>query len=122
MRTTRLRAAATRNAGGSSEGSSGSSIETPQAVEVAHNGGRSIDTVVFTSISSLTNAEIDSLKTDYAITSLDDVAVLDKDDFDEILGANRSTFIKRRRLQTLARFLRNGRILNGSTGDYDRTS
>ena len=77
--------------------------------------GSSLDTAVFRFISTLTTAEINTLKTDYSINPMDDIAVLEKDDFDEILGTDGSTFMKRRRLQTMARFLRNGGKLDAST-------
>eukprot|EP00957_Ditylum_brightwellii_P005121 388967-Ditylum_brightwellii.AAC.1 len=63
----------------------------------------------------LDSAHIRKLEDDYSITSLQDLALLDKQDVDTILGTDANTFLVRRKLFMVADFLRKGIQVSIST-------
>ena len=74
------------------------------------------------SLADLTSDEVRSF-TDLKIETLPDLMLLEPDDFDNILGNDSSTFIKRKRLAAIVKYLRSGdantlmaEIIQGSYG------
>eukprot|EP00957_Ditylum_brightwellii_P087806 6687064-Ditylum_brightwellii.AAC.1 len=55
------------------------------------------------------------LRDDYPINTLQDLLLLDKADVDSILGADKDTFVMKRKLTMVADFIQKGGSLMGST-------
>lgn len=66
-------------------------------------------------LTDLSDDEIKKLRDEYSLTNIDDIALLDKADIDEILGTEKNTLMKRRRLSAISRFLRMGGTITAST-------
>ncbi len=66
------------------------------------------------SLADLTSDEVRSF-TDLKIETLTDLMLLEPDDFDNILGNDTSTFIKRKRLVTIVKYLRSGNTIVANT-------
>ena len=69
----------------------------------------------FAKICNLTLSDIKTLEQDYSIKTLQDIAILEKEDFDQIFGDDKKTFLKRRRLCHAALYLRRGGVVDNST-------
>eukprot|EP00957_Ditylum_brightwellii_P050555 3833972-Ditylum_brightwellii.AAC.1 len=57
-------------------------------------------------LTGLTDEQMGTLQDDYQIVTLQDLAVLDKDDINVILGSEKSTFLARRKLCSVATFMK----------------
>ena len=66
------------------------------------------------SLADLTSEEVRSF-TDLKIETLTDLMLLEPEDFDNILGNDASTFIKRKRLVAIVKYLRSGNTIDANT-------
>eukprot|EP00957_Ditylum_brightwellii_P210198 15364664-Ditylum_brightwellii.AAC.1 len=66
-------------------------------------------------LTGLTDEQIGALQDDYQIVTLQDLAVLDKNDIDVILGSEKLTFLARRKSCSVATFIKKGGNLNSCT-------
>eukprot|EP00957_Ditylum_brightwellii_P012459 941636-Ditylum_brightwellii.AAC.1 len=79
---------------------------------------RSSRTVTANGVKDLVGLTMDKLKMlndDYLVSLLQDLALLDKDDVDALLGNDMETFLVGRKLSMIAFFLRKGKIVSSST-------
>ncbi len=79
------------------------------------DGSQSLKKSHFAKICGLTLDDIKTLEQDYSIKTFEDIAVLEKEDFDQIFGDDKKTFLKRRRLSHAALYLRRGGVVDNST-------
>jgi hypothetical protein len=57
------------------------------------------------SLVGLSNQEVQTIKDEFGIRNLDDIATLEKEDFNTVLGEDNSSFMKRRRLFQVSIYL-----------------
>ena len=67
------------------------------------------------SLIGLSATEVETLENDFGIKNLDDIATLEKDDFNTVLGIGNDTFMKRRRLFQVSIYLRKGGRITATT-------
>eukprot|EP00957_Ditylum_brightwellii_P063996 4854577-Ditylum_brightwellii.AAC.1 len=75
-------------------------------------------TITGSGVKELVGLSVEQLKTlneDYLVTLLQNLAFLDKEDVDELLGNNMSTFLVGRKILMVASFLRKERTLSSTT-------
>eukprot|EP00957_Ditylum_brightwellii_P161029 12259748-Ditylum_brightwellii.AAC.1 len=77
-------------------------------MSTATRSSRSITGSGVNSLVGLDAIQIKKLENNYSIASLQDLALLDKQDVDAILGTDASMFLVRRKLSVVADFLRKG--------------
>lgn len=70
----------------------------------------------------LTDVQVAAMKNDYGIENIEDLAALEKEDFNEVLGTDKSTFLLRKKITLAAKYLRMGGSITSSTimGDIIR--
>ena len=78
-----------------------------------------IDSGAIKTLCDLTDVQIASLRDTYKIAHVSDLALLDKDDIDSILGNDASTFMKRRGLTAIAQYVKYGGTVTASTSMLD---
>jgi len=81
-----------------------------------------IDSGTVKALVDLSDDEIATLRDTYSITYVEDLALLDKEDIDSILGADTVTFMKRRRLTAVSKFIQMGGSITATTTMRDVTS
>uniref|UniRef100_A0A7S4T6R9 Uncharacterized protein n=1 Tax=Ditylum brightwellii TaxID=49249 RepID=A0A7S4T6R9_9STRA len=77
--------------------------------------GQMLDGSGVQNLVGMSDAQLAKLKDVYLITTLQDLALLDKADVDSILGTNTDTFVMRRKLMMVAEFIRKGGSLTSET-------
>jgi len=77
--------------------------------------GQMLDGSGVQNLVGMSDAQLAKLKDVYLITTLQDLALLDKADVDSILGTNTDTFLMRRKLMMVAEFIRKGGSLTSET-------
>lgn len=90
-------------------------------------GGRAtrsdmLDSGTIQTLVGLSDEEINTLKNTYSIQHVEDLALLDKDDIDSILGTDTTTFMKRRRLNAVSTFIRMGGTVTATATTRDVTN
>jgi hypothetical protein len=90
-------------------------------------GGRTtrsdkIDSGTVQALVSLSDEEITTLRDTYSIQNVEDLALLDKEDIDTILGADTATFMKRRKLTAVSKFIQMGGLITPTTSMKNVTS
>eukprot|EP00557_Chaetoceros_sp_GSL56_P014026 CAMPEP_0176478512 /NCGR_PEP_ID=MMETSP0200_2-20121128/1227_1 /TAXON_ID=947934 /ORGANISM="Chaetoceros sp., Strain GSL56" /LENGTH=1865 /DNA_ID=CAMNT_0017874457 /DNA_START=317 /DNA_END=5915 /DNA_ORIENTATION=+ len=90
-------------------------------------GGRAtrsdkIDSGTVQALVGLSDDEITTLRDTYSIQNVEDLALLDKEDIDSILGADTATFMKRRKLTAVSKFIQMGGLITPTTSMKDVTS
>ena len=74
-----------------------------------------IDRIGLQKLIHLTDKQIAILRDDYLVQTVQDLACLDKNDIDLILGNEPSTFMIRRRLFKVTQYLKAGGVINANT-------
>jgi hypothetical protein len=67
------------------------------------------------SLVGLSNQEVQTFEDEFGIRNLDDIATLEKEDFNTILGEENSSFMKRRRLFQVSIYLHKGGHITATT-------
>eukprot|EP00957_Ditylum_brightwellii_P072192 5487882-Ditylum_brightwellii.AAC.1 len=80
---------------------------------------RSIQGSVTKSLVGLSDNQVKKLEDEYGVTTLQELALLDKEDVNDLLGKEKPTFIVRRKLFRIANYLCIGGVLSSTTAMDD---
>ena len=66
-------------------------------------------------LANLNDEQLGSLRNEFGLSTVQDLALLETSDFDEILGNENSSFLQRMKLAKIAEFVREGGVLSSRT-------